>query len=195
MSRHGGFGGPMGPPPWVGQLFGGPWGQHAWPGRPRGGGPRVRRGDVRTAILSVLHEQQQLNGYQVIQRITERSGGAWKPSPGSVYPTIAQLEDEGLIETVVDGGRKLLQLTGDGSAYVAGHADELAAVWESFDDRDEPSATGLKPIIGQLMGAVWQIVTTGTPAQQRRAAEVLANARRELYGLLADGPDDLGEEE
>jgi DNA-binding PadR family transcriptional regulator len=150
---------------------------------------------VRTAILHVLHEQQQLNGYQVIQQITERSRGAWKPSPGSVYPTIAQLEDEGLIETVVEGGRKLLQLTAAGSAYVADHQDELAAVWEAFEEDGKPGDTGLKPVIGQLMGAVWQIVTTGTPGQQQRAAEILADARRELYGLLADGPDDDFEEE
>lgn len=182
----GGFG-PGGPPPWVGQLLGGGWGHG--PGA-RGRGPRVRRGDVRTAILDVLHEEQQLNGYQVIQQITERSRGAWKPSPGSVYPTIAQLEDEGLIETVVDNGRKLLQLTAAGSQYVADHQDELASVWEAFEEDAEPGDTGLKPVIGQLMGAVWQIVTTGTPGQQQRAAEILADARRELYGLLADGPED-----
>lgn len=192
----GGFGGPGGPPPWVGHLFGGGWGHG--PGG-RGRGSRVRRGDVRTAILGVLHEQQGLNGYQVIQAISERSGGAWRPSPGSVYPTIAQLEDEGLVETVVDGGRKLLQLTAAGTDYVADHADELASVWEPFAEDDEPADEGLKPVMGQLMGALWQIVTTGTPGQQERAAEILADTRRRLYGLLADGPegdlDDLGDEE
>jgi DNA-binding PadR family transcriptional regulator len=151
----------------------------------------VRRGDVRAAILDVLGEAQPLNGYQVIQRITERSSGAWRPSPGSVYPTIAQLEDEGLVETVTEGGRRQLQLTADGRAYVDSRPDELAAVWEAFDGEEEAVADGgLKQVIGQLMGAVWQIVTSGSPAQQQRAIEILADTRRQLYGLLADGPED-----
>jgi DNA-binding PadR family transcriptional regulator len=151
----------------------------------------VRRGDVRAAILDVLGEEQSLNGYQVIQRITERSGGAWRPSPGSVYPTIAQLEDEGLVETVTEGGRRQLRLTDEGRAYVDSRPDELAAVWEAFDGEEDTSADGgLKPVIGQLMGAVWQIVTSGSPGQQQRAAEILADTRRQLYGLLADGPED-----
>ncbi|HET8605227.1 MAG TPA: PadR family transcriptional regulator [Marmoricola sp.] len=181
-----GFGGP---PPWIGHLLGG-----QGPGGParQGRGPRVRRGDVRAAILHVLHEQEQLNGYQVIQQIAERSRGAWKPSPGSVYPTIAQLEDEGLVETVADGGRKVLRLTAAGSAYVADHPEELAAVWEPFeDDGGEESDAGLKPLVGQLLGAIWQIFTSGTPGQQQQAVEILADTRRRLYGLLADGPEDL----
>lgn len=180
-----GAGGPAGPPPWVLQLLGGAWGHSPGPVR----GPRVRRGDVRTGILDVLRGEESLNGYQVIQRITERSRGAWRPSPGSVYPTIAQLEDEGLVETVAEGGRKLLRLTAVGQEYVADHTEELDAVWTPFDD-EQPSGTGLKPVIGQLMGAVWQIVTTGSPGQLERAAEILADTRRQLFGLLADGPEE-----
>jgi DNA-binding PadR family transcriptional regulator len=182
--------GPQGPPPWVGQLLGG-WGPgHG--GRARG--PRARRGDVRAAILDVLHEGEQLNGYQIIQRITERSRGAWRPSPGSVYPTIAQLEDEGLAETVADDGRKQVRLTDAGRAYVAQRPEELAAVWEPFESDGEGEQVALPPVVGQLLGAVWQIITTGSADQQERAAEILADTRRRLFGLLADGPEDDLEE-
>jgi DNA-binding PadR family transcriptional regulator len=160
-------------------------------------GPRVRRGDVRSAILDVLRAAEEsgepVNGYQIIQQIAERSDGAWRPSPGSVYPTIQQLEDEGLVETDDERGRKSLVLTEEGRQYVADHADELAAVWRPFERRaareEESSFSGLKPEIGQVMGAVWQIVTSGSEAQQRAAIEVLVETRRKLYGILADGED------
>jgi DNA-binding PadR family transcriptional regulator len=193
-----GFGRPGhgGPPPWVAGLFGLAQGE---PQR----GPRVRRGDVRAAILDVLatgtgpvdgtdqtEGGEPINGYQVIQQITERSGGAWRPSPGSVYPTIQQLQDEGLVETDDDRGRRALRLTAAGEAYVADNADELAGVWSPFETRRRQQATefaGLKPEIGQVMGAVWQIVTTGTEQQRRDAVDILVETRRKLYGLLADG--------
>jgi DNA-binding PadR family transcriptional regulator len=158
-----------------------------------GGGPRVarapkvRRGDVRAAILDVLAVEP-MNGYQVIQQIAERTGGAWKPSPGSVYPTVQQLEDEGLVEGDEAGGRRLLRLTDEGRAYVESHQEELADTWRPFE---EDPATGntydLKPVIGQVMYAVWQVATSGTKQQQAEAAEVLADTRRRLYGLLAEG--------
>jgi DNA-binding PadR family transcriptional regulator len=182
----GGHGRP-GPPPWVQELvrsFGGP---------NLGGarGPKVRRGDVRTAILDVL-AQEPMNGYQIIQQISERSGGAWKPSPGSVYPTVQQLEDEGLVEGQEADGRRVLALTDAGREYVDEHPDEVAATWRPFEATGPEAAaaagTGdLKPVIGQVMGAVWQLITSGTPAQQADAAVILADTRRKLYGLLADG--------
>ncbi|MGH3413054.1 MAG: PadR family transcriptional regulator [Marmoricola sp.] len=182
-----------GPPPWVGAFFG-PGGRGPG-GRGAGGrGPRVRRGDVRFAILDVLGGGQ-LNGYQVIQQIAERTDGAWRPSPGSVYPTISQLQDEGLVEEVAGAERKLLRLTDSGSTYVAEHTEELAAVWEPFDHPDDDGdPANLRQVIGQSMAAVWQVAATGTHEQQRRAAEILADTRRRLYGVLADGPDDADEE-
>ena len=195
----GGWDGPgrPGPPPWVAGLFG--MGQQHEQRR----GPRVRRGDVRSAILDVLRTAESsgdsVNGYQVIQQISERSDGAWRPSPGSVYPTIQQLQDEGLVETDDERGRRSLTLTDEGRQYVADHADELAAVWRPFEreTRDEEvSFAGLKPEIGQVMGAVWQIITAGSEAQQRAAIEVLVDTRRKLYGILADGePEDETEDE
>jgi len=156
-------------------------------------GPKVRRGDVRSAILDVVRTAQwsgePINGYQVIQQIAERSNGAWRPSPGSVYPTIQQLEDEGLLEADDSRGRRSLKLTDEGQTYVAEHGDELAGVWTPFEERErqDDDTVDLKPEIGQVMGAVWQIVTTGSDQQRRDAADILADTRRRLYGLLAEG--------
>jgi DNA-binding PadR family transcriptional regulator len=186
--------GRSGPPPWVAGLFGLAQGD-------RQRGPRVRRGDVRSAILDVVRSAQsngeQINGYQVIQQIAERSNGSWRPSPGSVYPTIQQLEDEGLVETVDTNGRRGLRLTDAGSEYVDANAEELAAVWAPFDDpEDDPDASGirdLKPEIGQMMGALWQIMTNGSDQQRQAAGEILVDTRRRLYGLLADGDPEEGD--
>jgi DNA-binding PadR family transcriptional regulator len=171
-----------GPPPWVTSIFGG---APAW----SAGGPKVRRGDVRAAILDVLSAEP-MNGYQIINQIAERTGGAWKPSPGSVYPTLQQLEDEGLVEGTTTNGRQTKTLTEAGRSYVEEHPDELAATWRPFDQEappDDDAAADLKPAVGQVLGAVWQLMTSGTPAQQAEAATILAETRRRLYGLLADG--------
>jgi DNA-binding PadR family transcriptional regulator len=179
-----GRGGRAGPPPWVTGLFGLAQGEQQR-------APRARRGDVRAAILDVL-QGEPLNGYQVISAISERTGGAWKPSPGSVYPTISQLEDEGLVESDDERGRRTLRLTDAGREYVAANADELAGVWEPFAEPEPERSEGgdfsaLKPEIGQVMNAVWQIITTGTDQQRRDAIAVLVETRRKLYGLLAEG--------
>jgi DNA-binding PadR family transcriptional regulator len=177
--RHGG------PPPWVQGLIG-----MAQAGGVAARGPRVRRGDVRTAILDVLAVEP-MNGYQIIQQIAERSGGAWKPSPGSVYPTVQQLEDEGLVEGTTDGGgRRVLRLTDAGRQYVEDNPEELADTWRPFVEGEDPNqgeTHDLKPVIGQVMAAVWQVIASGTRQQQAEAAEILADTRRRLYGLLADG--------
>ncbi len=171
--------GSSGPPTWLAEIFG------MAPPRPRPS--RARRGDVRAAILDVLAVEP-MNGYQVIQQIAERSGGAWRPSPGSVYPTISQLEDEGLIVADQERGRTL-RLTPEGETYVAEHPEELAAVWASFDEEpvaDAPDLSMLKSEMGQLVSAAWQIVTSGTDQQRKDAMAVLIETRRKLYGLLAD---------
>jgi DNA-binding PadR family transcriptional regulator len=152
-------------------------------------GAKVRRGDVRAAILDVLSVEP-MNGYQIIIQIAERTGGAWKPSPGSVYPTVQQLEDEGLVEAAEVNGRRVSMLTDAGRTYISDHAEEIAATWRPFEDDPDEGFGGtadLKPAVGQVMGAVWQLMTSGTRAQQADAAVILADTRRKLYGLLADG--------
>jgi DNA-binding PadR family transcriptional regulator len=112
-----------------------------------------------------------------------------------VYPTIQQLEDEGLVESDDERGRRTLRLSEDGRRYVEEHADELAETWVPFGGEPRDSSrsgsdySNLKPEIGQVMAAVWQIVTTGTDRQRREAINILVETRRSLYGLLADGDD------
>jgi DNA-binding PadR family transcriptional regulator len=162
-------------------MWGGPqWGP-MWSG---GRGPKARRGDVRAAILAVLAENA-MNGYQIIQQVAERSGGVWKPSPGSIYPTLQQLEDEGLVRAETDGGRRTYVLTDEGRAYVTEHADEVAAPWTAISEAADDSED-IRPLIGQIATAMWQIVSVGTPEQQRKGREALADLRRRLHTILAE---------
>jgi len=142
----------------------------------------VGRGDVRTAILFLLAEGP-MHGYQVIQELTERSGGMWQPSPGSVYPTLQQLEDEGMVRSAEDEGRRVFSLTDEGRAEVERRAEEPRP-WEMRADA-EPFA-GIRDEGFGVGAAVMQVVRTGTPQQVARAREILAEARRSLYRLLAE---------
>jgi DNA-binding PadR family transcriptional regulator len=200
------FTGPSGPPPWLADLLG--LAQPTPPSAPRG--PRVRRGDVRVAILDVLRRAgergESVNGYQVIQQIADLSGDEWRPSPGSVYPTISQLEDEGLVTSDDERGRRSLQLTTEGLVWTEEHREELDAVWAPFRRHHEPTpyagakdhdreesagsrGADFKSEITQVLGAAWQLVTQGSETQRRAALEVLVATRRSLYGILADGRD------
>jgi DNA-binding MarR family transcriptional regulator len=126
-----------------------------------------------------------MNGYQIIQEIANRSSGVWKPSPGSIYPTLQQLEDEGLVRVETDsGGRRAYTLTDEGRAYVTEHADEVSAPWDAMSAGGDDD--GLKPLIGQVAAAVWQIVASGTPEQQVKGREALVELRRKLYSILAE---------
>lgn len=155
---------------------------------PRGfmppGPQRKRRGDVRIAILSLLAEQP-LNGYGLIKEITDRSGGTWHPSPGSIYPTLQQLVDEELIESSGEGKRTDFQLTDQGRDWVSQHAEEVAKTWQGSDERMEADA-GLHESIAKLMGVIHQLRFAATDAQRAKAIETLDETRRALYGILAD---------
>jgi DNA-binding PadR family transcriptional regulator len=168
-----------------GPAFGPPWA----PGEPRWRGPKARRGDIRAAILAVLAEQP-MNGYQIIQEIAERSGGMWKPSPGSIYPTLQQLEDEGLVTADAESGRRTYSLTDEGRTYVNEHADEVRAPWEAMTATTEGDESGLKSLLGQAASAMWQILVSGTPDQQARAREALTDLRRRLYAILAEDDEE-----
>ena len=172
------------PGPIEGGPFGGPF---AGPlhGR-RGGRGRAPRGDVRAAVLLLLAEQP-MHGYQLMQAIAERSGGRWTPSPGAIYPTISQLEDEGLVTVTADAGRKLVTLTDAGREQVESRRASGAADLFPDDDRSGP-ATDLRGLLGELHGAARQVARTGTDEQLTAAAGILTEARRSLYLLLADGP-------
>jgi len=175
---------PMGPGP--GMHGFGPWMKE---GRgPRGS--RARRGDVRAAALALLTEQP-LNGYQIIQEISERSGGVWRPSPGSVYPALQQLEDEGLIRADAgDGGRRAYQLTDEGRSYAESHADELRAPWDEVTGGAGGPAVEMRSLIGQLAMAAFQVVSVGSDAQVAQARQQLADTRKALYRILAADEDE-----
>ena len=161
--------------------FGGPGHR----GRGRRGGPRAGRGDVRSAVLMLLAEQP-MHGYQIIAELDERTGGVWKPSPGSVYPTLQLLEDEGLVEASAEGGKKVFQLTDEGRT-VAAEGD--SAPWEAV--AGDAGHVAMRQIAGGLFAAFKQVAQTGTPEQIERAKTVMNDARKALYGILAeDTPTD-----
>jgi DNA-binding PadR family transcriptional regulator len=162
--------GPMGP------MFG----RH-----PFGRGPRARRGDVRAAILDLLAEGHPWNGYQIIQEIAERTQGVWRPSAGSVYPALQQLEDEGLISPEGEGRRRMYTLTDEGRAYAEAHADELSRSWDAAGRADE-SALELGDMIRQVMMAVMEVRRAGSASQLAEARRVLAETRRSMYRILAE---------
>ncbi|MEF2977414.1 PadR family transcriptional regulator [Subtercola sp. YIM 133946] len=184
--RGGGFGGAsagFGPGAGAGFGFG-----HGGPGFGPGFGPRGPRragkGDIRSVILSLLGEGPS-NGYGLIKAIAERTGGTWRPSPGSVYPTLQQLVDEELIVAKGDGRRTEFELTEAGTAYLAEHADEITKAWEATPGRSQ-SDTAFFESVGKLMGVVQQFRHSATDAQRTAAAEKLDDARRALYLILAD---------
>jgi DNA-binding PadR family transcriptional regulator len=155
---------------------------------PRGfmppGPQRKRRGDIRIAIISLLSEEPR-NGYGLIKEITDRSGGIWRPSPGSVYPTLQQLVDEELIESVGEGKRTDFQLTDGGREWVTEHADELSRIWQSSDERMQADA-GLHESIAKLMGVIHQLRFAASDEQRAKAIEKIDETRRALYAILAD---------
>ena len=130
-----------------------------------------------------------MHGYQLMQAVAERTGGAWKLSPGAVYPTIAQLEDEGLVRVSSDGGRKLVTLTDAGREHLGG----LGAV-DPFAAFGTGVGPDLRSLLGELMGAAHQLGKVGDPAQLAQAARVLTDARRALYLILAGEPEQQGDD-
>ena len=152
-------------------------------GRGRGGRWRGKRGDVRAAILTLLAERP-MHGYEMIQEIAERSQNLWRPSPGSVYPTLQLLVDEGLIAaTESEGSKKLFELTDDGRAAAA---KIETPPWEEIADGVDPAHVTLRSAVSQLMGAVAQSAYTANEEQQERIVDIVNNARREIYGILGE---------
>lgn len=125
-----------------------------------------------------------MHGYEMIQQIADRSNGIWKPSPGSVYPTLQLLADEGLIvATETDGSKKLFELTDEGRAT----AEKIETPpWDEIAEGADPGHMNLRAAAGQLFGAVGQSAHTATPEQQQRVVDILNNARREVYGILGE---------
>ena len=165
FGRHGGMG-----------AFGGPM---------FGRGPKVGRGDVRAAILALLSEQP-MHGYQIITELTERSGGAWHPSPGSVYPTLQAMEDQGLVTANKSEGRRVFSLTDEGRA-AAEAAGDGPAPWEDAARGANRPLLDLRGLIGEVAAATMQVGRAGNEQQVKAVGEILADTRRRIYLILANG--------
>ena len=174
------------------RRHGPPFGRGGFPFGPmflaRGGfgrGPRARRGDVRGAALLLLAEEPR-NGYQLMQEIEARSGGVWRPSPGSMYPALSQLEDEGLVRGEERDGRRSFALTDAGRTYVEERREELGVPWEEMSGSVDDEVSSLFGELRQVAFATAQIGQMGADRQLGAAREVLGEARRALYAILAE---------
>jgi DNA-binding PadR family transcriptional regulator len=170
---------------------GGPGGAGFGPGGPRfgprfghGGRGRRGRGNVRAAILALLSEEPR-HGYSIMTELAARSGGVWRPSPGSVYPVLQQLQDEGLVTSTDADGRKVFDLTEAGRRHVEEHADELHEPWHAGDRGPRAAVQSLLHETGALHAAVEQIARVADDEQAAKAQAVLESARRSLYRILA----------
>jgi DNA-binding PadR family transcriptional regulator len=182
-------GGPREGGPFRGDFGGGPWG-FGGPRGFRGGGGKARRGDIRTAALLLLAEEPR-NGYALMQEIEQRSGGVWRPSPGSVYPALAQLEDEGLIRSEEFDGRKRFAITDEGREVLAARPADAAAPWDTLAGGVSGDVQELMRLLRQVAVASTQLVQSATESQLAEAKQVLTETRRTIYRILAG--DDAGE--
>jgi DNA-binding PadR family transcriptional regulator len=186
--RGWGPGGPFGPDfPWMAPRGRRP----GWPFEPERA--RAARGDARLAILALLEEGPR-HGYQLIQDIRERSGGAWNPSPGSIYPALSALQDEGLIDDDKVDGRRVFALTDAGRRYVAERAEDLARVFaDNTAAPEHEEIADLRELIWGVGGAAVTVIGSGTPEQREQARVILSRTRRDLYRILAEEAADLDE--
>jgi len=164
--HHGAFGPGFGPP-----MF--------------GRGPKRERGDVRAAIIALLAEEP-MHGYQIITELTERSGGVWNPSPGSVYPTLQALEDQGLVTADKSEGRRVFSLTSEGRT-AAEEVSDGPAPWERAARGADRSLLNLRALMREVAAATMQVGRSGSESQVKAVGEILADTRRRIYLVLADG--------
>jgi hypothetical protein len=142
---------------------------------------------VRTAILGLLAEEP-MHGYQIISELERRSDGRWRPSAGSVYPTLQQLEDEGLVRASEKDGRRVFELTDTGrTAADTASTGGGGTPWAFGGGSD---AVQLRDLLHQVMAATLQLSQVGSPATTAEARKLLVETRRGLYRLLAE--DDGG---
>ena len=146
-----------------------------------GGGRRMRGGDIRRAILQALRATP-AHGYEVMRRLEEMSGGLWHPSPGSIYPHLQLLEDDGVVESVEHDGTRTFTLTDKGAAEAA---RDTELPWESNRDGGD-EIRSLRLAVTQLMSAAKQLSGVGDTAQIQRGIAVIQQARKEIYQILAE---------
>lgn len=171
-----------------GGHHGGPHGEHRGqraPGGRGGRGGRSRRGDVRAAVLLLLEEKPQ-NGYQLIQELDSRSNGMWRPSPGSIYPVLNQLEDEGLIRADTNDNGRTFGLTDAGRAVLVERRESFGQPWDAAQRSVSEGRVEFVRTVKQIAGAARQVMDAGSDAQIASASAILKDARRALYLILAE---------
>jgi len=151
----------------------------------RWGGPRMRRGDIRTAVLAVLTEGPG-HGYDVMQNLEDKTGGAWRPSPGSIYPTLQLLEDEGLVRSTERDGKRVFEITDTGRIESADRIEQAGGTPWELAGKGPKRNRELRDAIGQLALAFKQISMVGTAEQVDRALAILIDARKQMYQILAE---------
>jgi DNA-binding PadR family transcriptional regulator len=164
-------------------------GDHIWTGRggSRGrGGGRGRRGDVRAAILALLAERP-MHGYEMLQELAQRTNGLWRPSPGSLYPALQLLEDEGLVQSVTADGRRRYELTDAGRAELAARP-AAPTPWDTIVGAADSGEVSLHSALRHLVVAVGQVAEAGSASQKADAERLLSDVRRQVYLLLAEAP-------
>jgi DNA-binding PadR family transcriptional regulator len=145
------------------------------------GRPRMRRGDIRTAVLAILDEQPR-HGYEVIQALEDKTGGAWRPSAGSIYPMLQLLEDEGLARSSERDGKRVYELTDAGRAEAHARVEEAGGPpWSGAE-----GGGSLRGALMQLHVAARQVGAAGNKDQVERAVQIVTDARKQLYRLLAE---------
>ena len=154
-----------------------------WDGRGRRG--RMQRGDIRTAVLAILAEEPG-HGYDVIQRLEEKTSGAWRPSPGSVYPTLQLLEDEGLLRSVERNAKRVYEITDQGREEATRRVEEAGGTPWEIAERNDTGVGEFRNAVRQLLVASKQVSASGNQAQVERMLEILRKARKEIYTMLAE---------
>jgi DNA-binding PadR family transcriptional regulator len=158
------------------------FGRHG--GGPRGPrGPRARRGDIRFALLAALHDGP-THGYELIQRLEDRTGGRWKPSPGSVYPTLQMLEEAGLVAGAQQDDKRVYTITPAGQKALDERMAEGVPPWMNPESVEGHGA--LRMAVGQLAMAAKQVGMAGNAQHIEAATAIVTEARRKLYQLLAE---------
>lgn len=181
MWTFGDFGGPRGR---------GPQGRHGWESGPHGGGSgakRARRGNVRAAILSLLNEQP-MHGYQMIQELSRRSGGRWNPSPGSIYPRLQMLEDEGLVKSrQSEDGKRLFELTDAGRSEAAGATSGSGhKPWEHHGEHHSGPPRDLVMAIGDAASTLLSAASQGNDEQRAQIVQLLSEFRQTLSAIVPE---------
>ncbi len=146
-------------------------------------GPQMRRGEIRPRILAVL-QQKAMHGYEVIQELEAQSGGRWRPSAGSVYPTLQQLADEGLVTSTEVDGRRTYTLTDEGRKAAA--ETGTRSPWPESEDDQRPDVMRL---VMELGSAAAQVDKVGSARARSDAVRILTDTRKQMYRLLSEDED------